>query len=141
MRNSSLIIWICLDEIPCSIGVNVVWAKIQGYPWWPALKVCRSGMDIAESLITGRSSTVVASATNGIDTDTSAEALTDNNNQDSYTPNEVGLYFYGDSTTAVMSESEALSSIVPYGERSRELRTTMKHVSRSLKIVVAPYLL
>lgn len=118
-RNSNLLKWICLDEVPCTVGVEVVWGRIIGYPWWPALKYYHSGMDIYESLI--RTGNSVAYPINN-------QNILSNYHQSNSNRKRVYLSFYGDDSTAVMDEEEARLSVVPFNKRSADLKPNSKNV-------------
>ena len=122
-RNNSCMIWLCLDEIPCTVAVSVVWARIQGYPWWPALKTVRSAMDIVESKLQTNE--------NQKETINSNEIQNQNqivNENQTEIEKKVNLFFFGDETNAIMDQVEALNSIVLFNERSRDLKPNMNKV-------------
>ena len=46
-RNSSFSVWVCLDEISCSVSSEPIWARLQGQSWRPAMILRNSGIRLA----------------------------------------------------------------------------------------------
>lgn len=132
-RNTRLIKWLCLDEIPCTIGVELVWTKLQGYPYWPSLRCCRSGMDLAESTIVRPSYAESKHSFRFSNTQKEIDRQYDEIQFEVVEPTStVHLFFYGEESTFELGQEEAKSIMVPYLHRPRDLKPNMRNVSSCL---------
>ena len=139
-RNRSLISWLSIEEHSCCLGGAVVWGKIQGFPWWPAQRYHRSGIEIirkkasvslTHALQQGASQVGITSptvtavqntplaktnkATSLILSSASAQKI-------HLQQSSVYLYSFLNDTYYVLSNEEAKASVLPFLKRIKEVR-------------------
>ena len=49
-RNVPIIAWLFIEEHSCLIGMDVVWAKVDGYPFWPGQICLSSGIRLSQKI-------------------------------------------------------------------------------------------
>ena len=163
----TMTVWMCLDEHICSVGEEVVWGKVPGFPWWPGQKILRSGLellrkakedpllcppyairkqpttkiDALSSLASSSSSSLPGSLSSSPTTSSSVRI-----NSLSPPRDYVIVYFFLDENYALMrvypdGSGGSSSNILPLGKRSKEIKSGMGKVSRvksvALDIIVS----
>ena len=139
-RNRSLISWLSIEEHSCCLGGAVVWGKIQGFPWWPAQRYYRSGIEIirkkacvglTHALQQGASQVGITSPTV---TAVHSTPLAKTNRATSLLlpsasaqkiqlqQSSVYLYSFLNDTHYVLSSDEAKTSVLPFLKRIKEVR-------------------
>jgi PHD-finger/PWWP domain len=154
-RNRDVIKWVCLQEIPCSVGGPVVWAKVQGSPWWPAQVMLRSGIELIRTKernafggFENNNSPLTSSQPS---TSSSSSSCTSKPASDTVTASSLSVLgitglsgaaltsrvlvrFFLDGSVSMMTPEQATVSLMPFSERPRELRGGMSKVNISVNI-------
>lgn len=129
------------------MGGEVVWGKVSGFPWWPAQRYYRSGIELIRKKVSASkvaSSTalnpkIAFTAEHRLGLAKSIKIAIQQTESSAYSdhyqpkPTEVSLTteldvylcFFLDDTHYVLSHSEARTSVVPYLKRVKEIRSGM----------------
>lgn len=101
MRNKGLQQWLCLEELPCVVGKEIVWLYMTGNPRWPAMRLYRSGMEIMESILFGAT----------------------------YSPSRVkeAYALFAEEVIIELSPEEAVAAVTAYEGKSRDMKVSMKN--------------
>lgn len=120
-----------------------MWGKIHGFPWWPAQKYLRSGIEIirkkasastSPALLLGShqggvSSPTVTSKliTSPVKSNKAASLQSQSSSVNKSQPQHcsVYLYFFLDDTYNVLSAEEAKTSVLPFLKRIKEVKYGM----------------
>jgi PWWP domain len=154
-RNRSLITWLCIEEHSCCVGGEVVWGKVHGFSWWPAQRYYRSGIELISRRTSGGLSTaqfiqnqgVSAVPSGGVSGSGLAPVRSKSSKASSSSSilqlpvpvpvaidiahsqtvlnTDVYLRFFLDDTQYVISAQDALTSVVPFLKRVKEVRSGM----------------
>ena len=131
------------------MGGEVVWGKVSGFPWWPAQRFYRSGIELIRKKVSS-SKLALFPALNPKTANTAEHRLgpvksiktatqqTESSSSTSTTLSkakliesplsdepDVYLCFFLDDTHYVLRPSEARTSVVPYLKRVKEIRSGM----------------
>jgi PWWP domain len=120
-----------------------VWGKIHGFPWWPAQKYLRSGIEIIRKKASASTSAepLLGSNQGGVSSPTFTSKLITSPFKSNKAPSlqsqstsahksqpqygSVYLYFFLDDTYNVLSAEEANTSVLPFLKRIKEVKYGM----------------
>jgi PWWP domain len=121
-----------------------VWGKIHGFPWWPAQKYLRSGIEIIRKKVTASmaaepllgfnqggvtSPTVTSKLITSPVKSNKAASLQSQSTSSAHKSQpqhcSVYLYFFLDDTYNVLSAEEAKTSVLPFLKRIKEVKYGM----------------
>jgi hypothetical protein len=149
-------VWMCLDEHICSVGGEVVWGKVPGFPWWPGQKILRSGLELLRKAkedpllcppyaIRKLPTTTTIGDTSPSSSANSSSSLPESLSSSLPTSSSVRMnsaapprdyvivYFFLDENYALMrvcpdGSGGSSSNILPLGKRSKEIKSGMGKV-------------
>ena len=131
------------------MGGEVVWGKVSGFPWWPAQRFYRSGIELIRKKVSASKLTLhpalnpkianTAEHRLGLNKSIKTGSQQIDSSSSTSTPlskaklietsltddRDVYLCFFLDDTHYVLSPSEARTSVLPYLKRVKEIRSGM----------------
>lgn len=133
------------------MGGEVVWGKVSGFPWWPAQRFYRSGIELIRKKVEAskltlypalnpkiantaehrlgiaKSIKIAAQQTEYSASTPTSAPLSKANMSETSLPDKSDVYlcFFLDDTHYVLSPVEARTSVLPYLKRVKEIRSGM----------------
>lgn len=153
-RNRDVVQWVNLEEVPCSVGGPVVWAKVHGSPWWPAQIMLRSGIELIRTKernvfeelgnkknnspqkssgppSSSSSSKTVPASARSESASTSPLSVLGIPRLDG-AAHRMLIRFFLDGSVSMMTPEQAAVSLMPFSERPRELKSGMSKVCEKM---------
>lgn len=110
-RNRSTACWLNLSHFAVVVYGEVLWTRMQGFPWWPSQRIYRSGNELVKAGVVTKSERMQYHHNN-------------NHNKSKGTPTTVRFFY--DDTFAVISFEEAKQNIKPFDLRKYQIKSQAK---------------